>query len=190
MAAVSTFNVDGIQDALKKINEFDRTLRRQITKDIQQGAGNKLVTAARALIPNKPPLSNMERGGLIGGREETKWDTEAVKRGIRTIVAQRARPPKTITFSSGRTARFEGTPFQLLVLQQRDAAGAIWDHAGIRSTSSVFVTNLIQDGERLGPAYAPRAMQPAAEQATPTIEDEVRKICQDVMKIVNRRLVD
>lgn len=189
MAAVSTFQVHGIQEALKEINNFDRTLRRQITKDIQSGAGQKLVTAARSFIPNKAPLSGMERGGLIGGRAETKWDVETVKRGIRTIVAQRARPPKTITFSNGRTVDFKGTPFQLLVLQQKDAAGAIWDHAGIRDTSSMFVTNLINDGERIGPAHAPRAMQPAAEKATPTVEDEVRKICEDVMAIVNRKLV-
>lgn len=189
MAAVSTFQVHGIQEALKEINNFDRTLRRQITKDIQGGAGQKLVMAARSFIPTKTPLSGMDRGGLIGGRSETKWDREAVMRGIRTIVAQRARPPKTITFSNGRTVDFKGTPFQLLVLQQKDAAGAIWDHAGIRNTSSVFVTNLINDGERVGPARAPRAMQPAAEKATPTIEAEVRKICEDVMAIVNRKLV-
>ena len=190
MAAVSTFQVHGLQQALKAINDVDRVLRRQITKDIQAGAGQKLVTAARALIPGKAPLSGMERGGLIGGREETKWDSETVKRGIRTIVAQRARPPKTITFSNGRTASFKGTPFSLLVLQQKDAAGAIWDHAGVRSSSSMFVTNLIEQGERIGPATAPRAMQPAAEQATPTIEAEVRKIVEDVMKIVNRRIVE
>lgn len=189
MAAVSTFQVYGIREALKTINEFDPVLRRQITKDIQGGAGRALVTAAREMIPNKPPLSNMDRGGLIGGREETKWDTEQVKRGIRTIVAQRARPPRTITFSNGRTVDFKGTPFQLLVLQQKDAAGAIWDHAGVRSTSSVFVTNLIEQGEHVGPATAPRAMQPAAEKTTPTIEAEVKKICEDVMKIVNRKLV-
>lgn len=190
MAAVSTFQVHGIQEALKEINNFDRTLRRQITKDIQNGAGQKLVTAARELIPTaKPPLSNMDRGGLIGGRESTKWDAEQVKRGIRTIVAQRARPPKTITFSNGRTVDFKGTPFQLLVLQQKDAAGAIWDHAGIAGGTSHFVTNLIEKGERIGPAHAPRAMQPAAENATPTVEDEVRKICEDVMAIVNRKLV-
>lgn len=190
MAAVSSFQVYGIQEALKQINDFDRTLRRQITKDIQAGAGRALVTAARSLIPSKPPLSNMDRGGLIGGREETKWDSEAVKRGIRTIVAQRARPPKTITFSNGRTVDFKGTPFSLLVLQQKDAAGAIWDHAGIRSSSSVFVSNLIKEGEHIGPATAPRAMQPAAEQTVPTIEDEMRKICEDVMQIVNRKLLD
>lgn len=190
MAAVSTFQVYGIREALKAINEFDPVLRRQITKDIQGGAGRKLVTAARELIPTaKPPLSNMDRGGLIGGRESTKWDAEQVKRGIRTIVAQRARPPRTITFSNGRTVDFKGTPFQLLVLQQKDAAGAIWDHAGIAGGSSHFVTNLIQKGERIGPANAPRAMQPAAEKETPMIEDEVKQICEDVMRIVNRKLV-
>ena len=188
MVAVSSFEVYGIQESLKAINDFDRVLRRQITKDIQK-AGQKLVTEARSLIPSKPPLSNMDRGGLIGGRENTRWDSNQVRQGIRTLVGVRSRPPKTITFSNGRTAQFKGTPYQLLVLQQKDAAGAIWDHAGIRGSTSIFVQNLIQQGEHYGPAAAPRDLQPAAERATPTIEDEVRKICEDVMKIVNRKLV-
>lgn len=187
--AVSNFEIYGIQEALKALNEFDRTLRRQITKDIQGGAGRKLVTAARSFIPTKAPLSGMTRSPLIGGRETTQWDRAQVERGIRTIVGQRARPPKTITFSNGRTARFEGKPYQLLVLQQKDAAGAIWDHAGIKPSSSVFVQNLLKEGDHVGPAAAPRALQPAAEQATPTIEDEVRTIVEDVMRIVNRKLV-
>lgn len=187
--AVSQFEIYGIQEALKAINDFDRTLRRQITKDIQGGAGRKLVTEARSFIPTKPPLSGMAKSPLIGGRETTQWERGQVERGIRTIVGQRARPPKTITFSNGRTAQFKGTPYQLLVLQQKDAAGAIWDHAGIRNTQGVFVQNLIAEGEHVGPAAAPRALQPAAERATPTIEDEVRSICEDVMRIVNRKLI-
>lgn len=188
MAAVSTFEIYGIQEALKALNSLDRTLRRQITKDIQGGAGRKLVDQARSLIPTKPPISGMGRSPLIGGRETTQWDRAQVTRGIRTIVGQRARPPKTITFSNGRTVQFKGTPYQLLVLQQKDAAGAIWDHAGIRNTS-MFVDNLIREGDHIGPAAAPRALQPAAEDVTPTVEDEVRKICEDVMRIINRKLV-
>jgi len=187
--AVSTFEIHGIQEALKTLNELDRTLRRQITKDIQGGAGRKLVTAARALIPTKEPLSGMARSPLIGGRETTQWDRGQVERGIRTIVGQRARPPKTITFSNGRTARFEGKPYSLLVLQQKDAAGAIWDHAGIGKSNTVFVQNLLTEGDHVGPAAAPRVLQPAAEQTTPMIEDEVRTIVSDVMRIINRKLV-
>jgi hypothetical protein len=190
MAAVSTFEIYGIQEALKALNDLDRTLRRQITKDIQGGAGQKLVSAARSFIPTmKPPLSGMGRSPMIGGRETTQWDRDQVVRGIRTIVGQRARPPKTITFSNGRTVQFKGTPYQLLVLQQKDAAGAIWDHAGIRNSSSMFVQNLITKGERVGPADAPRALQPAAEDVTPSVEGEVRKIVEDVMRIINRKLV-
>ena len=189
MAAVSSFQIYGIQEALKALNDFDRTLRRQITKDIQGGAGRKLVTAARSFIPTKEPLSGMAKSPLIGGRETTQWDRNQVERGIRSIVGQRARPPKNITFSNGRTVAFRGTPFSLLVLQQKDAAGAIWDHAGRSNASTVFVQNLINEGEHVGPATNPRALQPAAEQATPTVEDEVRTIVEDVMKIVNRRLV-
>jgi hypothetical protein len=189
MAAVSSFQIHGIQEALKTLNDFDRTLRRQITKDIQSGAGRKLVDAARSFIPTKDPLSGMARSPLIGGRETTQWDRNQVVRGIRTIVAQRARPPKTITFSNGRTVAFKGTPFSLLVLQQKDAAGAIWDHAGRSNANTIFVQNLIHEGDHVGPATNPRALQPAAEQATPTVEAEVRTIVEDVMKIINRKLV-
>lgn len=189
MAAVSTFEIYGIQEALKALNELDRTLRRQITKDIQGGAGRALQTAARAMVPTKPPLSGMGKSPLIGGRETTQWDRNQVLRGIRTIVGQRARPPKTITFSNGRTVKFEGTPYQLLVLQQKDAAGAIWDHSGIRNATTTFVQNLITEGDHIGPAEAPRVLQPSAEKVTPTVEDEVRKIVEDVMRIVNRKLV-
>lgn len=131
----------------------------------------------------------MARSPLIGGRETTQWDRGQVERGIRTIVGQRARPPKTITFSNGRTARFEGKPYSLLVLQQKDAAGAIWDHAGIGKSNTVFVQNLLTEGDHVGPAAAPRVLQPAAEQTTPMIEDEVRTIVGDVMRIINRKLV-
>ena len=35
--------VYGIQEALKEINDFDRVYRRQITTDLQQGAGAEIV---------------------------------------------------------------------------------------------------------------------------------------------------
>lgn len=190
MAAVSSFQVYGIKEALAALNSFDRTLRRQITKDIQAGAGRALVAEARSMVPTaKPPLSGMGKGALIGGRETTRWDRAQVVAGIRTIVGQRARPPKTITFSNGRTVQFKGTPYQLLVLQQKDAAGAIWDHAGIRHSSTMFVRNLLLKGEHVGPAAAPRDLQPSAEKVTPTVEGEMRKIVEDVMKVVNRKLI-
>jgi hypothetical protein len=190
MPATASYQVYGIQEALAEINKVDRTLRRQITKDIQAGAGTRLVNAARSFIPVKTPLSRMVNGNMIKGRDGTGWSRTRVVAGIRTVVGKRGQRARTVTFSNGRTANFKATQYQLLVLQQRDAAGAIWDHAGIRPGSSgQFVTNLLAEGEHVGPAAAPRALQPAAESVLPAVEAEVGKIVERVMTIVNRNLV-
>jgi hypothetical protein len=190
MPTSASYKVYGIQEALAEINKVDRTLRRQITKDIQAGAGTRLVNAARSFIPVKTPLSRMVNGNMIKGRDGTGWSRTRVVAGIRTVVGKRGQRARTVTFSNGRTADFKATQYQLLVLQQRDAAGAIWDHAGIRPGSSgQFVTNLLAEGEHVGPAAAPRALQPAAESVLPAVEAEVDKIVERVMTIVNRNLV-
>ena len=190
MPATASYQVYGIQEALAEINKVDRNLRRQITKDIQAGAGARLVTAARSFIPTKPPLSRMVNGNMIKGRDGTGWSRDRVLAGIRTIVGKRGSRARTVTFSNGRTADFKATQYQLLVLQQRDAAGAIWDHAGIgKGDAGQFVTNLIAEGEHVGPKEAPRAMEPAAQSVLPAVEDEVSKIVERVMTIVNRNLV-
>jgi hypothetical protein len=188
MPASASYQVYGIQEALAEINKVDRVLRRQITKDIQSGAGTKLVTAARSFIPTASPLSRMVNGNMIKGRDGTGWSRARVLAGIRTVVGKRGQRARTVRFSNGSTADFKATQYQLLVLQQRDAAGAIWDHGGIQRGGQ-FVTNLIAEGETVGPRTAPRALQPAAESVLPAVEAEVDKIVERVMTIVNRNLV-
>ena len=197
MSAVSRVEIYGVQETLKALNEHDRLLRRQITKDIQAGAGKKLVTAARELIPTSKsnpkngklaPLTGMTRGGLIGGRDGTDWNADRVKAGIVTVVGVRARKERTVTFSNGNVANFKATPYQLLVLRQKDAAGAIWDHAGINRQTQ-FVSNLVAEGDHVGPAEQPRALRPAAEATVPAVEDELLAIIAKVNEILNRNLI-
>ena len=190
MPATASYQVYGIQEALAEINKVDRLLRRQITKDIQAGAGTRLVTAARSFIPTKTPLSRMVNGNMIKGRDGTGWSRTRVLAGIRTVVGKRGQRARTVRFANGRTADFKATQYQLLVLQQRDVAGAIWDHAGIgKGDAGQFVTNLLAEGEHVGPAAAPRALEPAADSVLPAVEAEVDKIVERVMTIVNRNLV-
>jgi hypothetical protein len=188
MPASASLEIYGIQEALAEINKVDRLLRRQITKDIQAGAGNKLVTAARSFIPAKAPLSRMVNGNMIKGRDGTGWSRDRVIRGIRTVVGKRGQRARTVKFSNGRTADFKATQYQLLALQQRDVAGAIWDHAGIRGGGQ-FVANLIAEGEHVGPREAPRAMEPAALSMETTVQAEMQQIVDRVMTIVNRNLI-
>jgi hypothetical protein len=188
MPATASYQIYGIQEALAELNKIDKKLRRDVTTKIQGGAGTMLVQAARNLVPAKPPLSRMVNGNMIKGREGTGWSRDRVLAGIRTIVGKRGSRARTTTFSNGTTVDFKATQYQLLVLQQKDVAGAIWDHSGLHGRSQ-FITNLQTAGQHVGPAQAPRDLTPAALSVLPEVEREVELIVKDVMAQVSRNLI-
>ena len=198
MPVSANAQVFGIQQTLKELNQFDQTFRRQITRDIQGSAGKRIVDSARSLIPTDYPLPGMARGSMIKGRSETTYRIQTVQNSITTVVARRASRERTVTFNKpmyldGRTipnaytktVDFKARPFSLLVAQQKDAAGALWDHAGIRDTSQ-FVTNLISDGE--GNPRAPRALAPGVGAVMPAVENDLSLIIDRVNAKMNTRL--
>jgi hypothetical protein len=199
MPVSANAQVFGIQETLKEINTFDPKYRRQITKDIQSGAGQLIVTSARSLIPTDYPLSGMARGSMIKGRSETTFQLGNVDRGVKTIVAKRGSKERTVTFTRSlyldgatipgaytQTVDYKARPFALLVAQQKDAAGAIWDHAGA-STRSQFVQNLIASDKAIV-AKAPRSLAPGVGAVLPEVEHEVSLILDRVSEIMNRNL--
>ena len=146
--------VDGIQEALKALNDFDPAYRKQITKDIQS-AGEVIVAEARSMVANfdnskgtGEPLSGMRRGNLVKGRE-TSWRTDQVQKGFKVKVGVRASKERYVNYNRTTDGVVTNTeqvvygskPYQLMVIQQANAAGAIYDHAG-RNTDSMFITNL------------------------------------------------
>jgi hypothetical protein len=199
MPVTGDFQVFGIQEALKEINDFDRVFRRQITTDLQQGAGTEIVQQARQFVPTEPPLTGMARGAMIKGRNDTTFSVQRVSAGIRTLVAKRASKERTVTFTrplylDGRvvkgaytqTVDFKARPFALLTAQQKDAAGALWDHAGVNERSQ-FVQNLIAYGQQRE-AEAPRALAQGVGEAMPTVEVEVSKVLDRVSEKLNKNL--
>jgi hypothetical protein len=199
MPVSANAQVFGIQETLKEINTFDPKYRRQITKDIQSGAGQLIVTSARSMIPTDYPLTGMARGSMIKGRSETSFNLGNVDRGIKTLVAKRGSKERTVTFTRSlyldgavipgaytQTVDYKARPFALLVAQQKDAAGAIWDHAGA-NTRSQFVQNLIARGKGRN-ANAPRALAPGVGAVLPEVEHEVSLILDRVSEIMNRNL--
>jgi len=199
MPVAGDFQVFGIQEALKEINDFDRVFRRQITTDLQQGAGTEIVQQARQFVPTEPPLTGMARGAMIKGRNDTTFSVQRVSAGIRTLVAKRASKERTVTFTrplylDGRvvkgaytqTVDFKARPFALLTAQQKDAAGALWDHAGVNERSQ-FVQNLIAYGQQRE-AEAPRALAQGVGEAMPTVEVEVSKVLDRVSEKLNKNL--
>ena len=182
--------VDGIQEALKALNDFDPAYRKQITKDIQS-TGQVIVSEARSMVASfdnskgtGEPLSGMRRGNLVKGRE-TSWRTDQVQKGYKIKVGVRATRERYVDFNKGGYTEqvvFGAKPYKLMVVQSTDAAGVIYDHAG-RNTSGLFVTNLIKEE-----GGQPRVIDKAVEKNKPAVQSDVMLVVQDVMKMTNRKL--
>jgi hypothetical protein len=187
--------IDGIKEALKALNDFDPAYRKQITKDIQS-TGEVIVAEARSMVAHfdnskgtGEPLSGMRRGNLIKGRN-TQWRTDAVKKGFKVKVGVRATKERYVNYNrttDGVVTHTEqvvygSKPYQLMVIQQANAAGAIYDHAG-RNTDSMFVTNLNAEvGEQ------PRAIDKAVTNNREAVEAKVELVINDVARRTNMKL--
>jgi hypothetical protein len=187
--------IDGIKEALKALNDFDPAYRKQITKDIQS-TGEVIIAEARSMVAHfdnskgtGEPLSGMRRGNLIKGRN-TQWRTDAVKKGFKVKVGVRASKERYVNYNrttDGVVTHTEqvvygSKPYQLMVIQQANAAGAIYDHAG-RNTQSMFVTNLNAEvGEQ------PRAIDKAVTNNREAVEAKVELVINDVARRTNMKL--
>ena len=183
--------IEGVKETLAELNKFDKVYRRQVTKDIK-GAGAPIIATARKLIGDTPPLSGMVRGKLIKGRE-VYWANKTANAGIKIKVGRRASKGGTVQFKDqfdaennpreSHSVTFNARPYQLMVAQQTDAAGAIYDHAGIKTKNTNFVTNL-----NVTVGNQPRAIDPAVEQHRDTVQIAVKEIVDKVAKTLNKNL--
>jgi hypothetical protein len=136
------------------------------------------------------PLSGMNRGTLIKGRE-VRWNTATVNKGFNVKVGSRATKERYVhftRFTDGVATHTEQIPFgakpyRLMTVQQRDAAGAIYDHAG-RHTQGLFVANLNVSGG----GEQPRVIDKAVEKNKPAVQQEVQSVIADVEKKTNQQL--
>jgi len=194
---VHAVNITGVQQTLKALNSFDRRYRRQVTIDIKN-AGDQIINEARSMVAhfdnskmNGAPLSGMVRG------RERNWKTSAVQSGFKVKVGVRASKERYVNYQRGgipsgpkgrgtqgtytEQVAYGSKPYQLMVIQQADAAGAIYDHAGRQVGTSTFVTNL--DAE-VGPE--PRAIDIAVERNLEAVTDKVRQIVETVTNLISR----
>ena len=193
MGITGQIDVYGVQNALKELNDIDRKIRRQVTKDIK-AVGNQIVTEARSMVAtqstsNGAPLSGMRRGSLIRGRE-AGWNISEVQGGFNVRGGVRATKERYVDFDQGGYTRqvvYGAKPYRLMVIQQKSFAGAIYDHAGagisgIRNT--FFIANL---NKEVGDA--PRVIDKAVENNRPGVTAELLSIVGKVMEQTNRNLV-
>ena len=190
MSSSLTLQISDVQKTLAELNKFDKVYRREITKRIK-GAGTEIISTARQLVGDAPPLSGMARGKLIKGRE-VYWSNKTAKAGLKIKVGRRASRGGTVQFKDkfdaetnpreSHSVTFKARPYQLMVAQQTDAAGAIYDHAGIK-TKGQFVTNLnVEVGNQ------PRAIDPAVNKHRYSVQYAVKQIVDDVAEVLNKKL--
>lgn len=189
--------LEGVREALAELNKIDNRYRRGVTKRIK-GAGDEIITQARQMVAsydnsaaNGAPLSGMRRGSLVKGRA-VRWETGAVQKGFKVKVGVRATRERYVNFNRSdefgnsytQQVTFGALPYRLMVIQQADGAGAIFDHAG-RNTRGQFWANL-----RAQPDVGdqPRVLIPAIEANRPGVEDRVKAVLRDVERVTNRNL--
>jgi hypothetical protein len=192
--AQPNLQVKGIQETLALLHKIDPTYRRDVTKRIKR-AGDVMVTEARSMVTTisgvkGAPLSGMNRGTLIKGRE-VRWNTATVNKGFNVKVGSRATKERYVNFTrftdgvATHTEQipFGAKPYRLMTVQQRDAAGAIYDHAG-RHTTGRFVANLNVSGG----GEQPRIIDKAVEKNKPAVQQEVQLVIADIETKTNQKL--
>jgi hypothetical protein len=198
MSIDATVKIFGIQQTLKELNDFDKTYRKQVTKDIRK-AGDPIVKEAREAVQhfensadNGAPLSRMYKYSLIKGRS-VFWTTSKVQAGFITKVGKRGNKAKTVMFKDKFDAEnnpreshfvsFKATPYELMAMQQKDIAGAIFEHAGKNNTTKFTETLNKEEGP------APRVLEKAVEKNRENVVNGVEKIIDKVMKTLNKKMV-
>jgi hypothetical protein len=79
----------GLKDALKELNDIDKKLRRQITKDFKSIV-QPVVTKAQTDLPTGAPLSGMARSWKTkSGADIMSWQDAQVKRNIKAFTNAR-----------------------------------------------------------------------------------------------------
>jgi hypothetical protein len=79
----------GLKDALKELNDIDKKLRRQITKDFKQIV-QPVVTRAQSQLPSGAPLSGMAyKWTGKSGADIMSWQDTRVKRNIKAFTSSK-----------------------------------------------------------------------------------------------------
>ena len=160
--------VVGLKDALKELNTLDKKLRRQVTKDFKE-IMKPVIDDAVSRLPNGPPLSGMARSWKgKSGAELMAWDDGKVSKNLKA-------------FTSGKKVRDTGLGF----VQNVGVFGIRW--GGPQAT--MFDMG---KGGSLGAQLTARYGTPsrliyrAYEAQQTRVEQEVKKLASDVMRMVGR----
>ena len=165
--------VDGLNEALRTLRYIDPQLRRQVDKEMKETVGKDIIPFARRLYPATDRVGNWGRWPRgTGYRQAT------VQRGVKIRIK-----------TSGRQDQIAG-----LFLTNSNGPGVIFSTAGKKSSgvaptrdngsgnSAAFIEKLKRFGEPM------RALWPAVLEKRDTLEANVEKAVDDLMKTISKEL--
>lgn len=166
MSVDTNVSVVGLKEALKELNTFDKSARREVTKEFKR-ITQPVVETAKGRLPFGPPLSGMARNWAPRGRALLPWNPTG---DIKSVV------------NTKRVKEFQGTKVNLAVFSVKwsDGVAGLFDFA----ENGRLGANLTA---KFGPAS--RVMWYAMDQQEGRVEEEVLRVVESVMEQVNKRLV-
>lgn len=183
MAVGAEIEVFGVRDALRELGQIDKKARFK-AQNRMKAAGAELQNVARTTYPDNSKLrGDLEGWGPTGrlGYDKTKVD-----KGVQIQVGGRS----------------FGNAYAIITLVQKDPGGALFDIAGLRDgakgggskdkkgrvrqpqQSKAFLNTL---NSEYGPAQ--RGMWRKIKTIRQLASEEILKACEEVMEMVNRKLV-
>ena len=183
--------VSGLNETLREIAKMDKELMKQIRKDWREIA-KPAVRDAQELMPDETPLSGMAKG-------RTAWVTRQPDKRIKPYISTK-RPRKKST---------NVTDYPLATVEERDAAGIIFDIAGRKTkggnksrrklpngntvtleypqTLIANLTNSPKVAGRFKNREASRAMWPGVEKSRPQVAAEINESLNKRIREYNRK---
>lgn len=181
--------VSGLNETLREIAKMDKELMKQIRKDWREIA-KPAVEDARKEMPDETPLSGMAKG-------RTAWVTRQPDKKIKAYI------------STKKPRRKAGnvTDYPLATVEERDAAGIIFDMAGRKSKGGsksrrrlpngntvtleypqTLIANLeAKAAERNYKKEASRAMYPGVEKSAPALARQIDQSLNKRIREYNRK---
>jgi len=169
MSVDMTIEVAGIKDALKRLNEINPKLRRQITRDYKKIV-ESVVSDAQQSIPLGAPISGFNRNWTTkSGYQLLPWGlaTDVVKAGV----------------SGKKVKEFSGVLSNLATFYIRftGPTAVLLDMSGKGAVPTTQGGNMVKGlTERAGPPS--RILWPAYERNQSNVEWRVRELVDIVMK--------
>lgn len=165
---IAPIEVVGLKDALKELNEIDKKLRRQVTKDFKK-IMEPVIKEASDRLPNGPPLSGMARSWKgKSGAELMHWEDDKVEKNIKA-------------FTSGKKIRDTGLGFKQNVgvfgIRWTGPQATLFDQGRKGAMADQLTRRYGSPSRLIWRAYEVKQIE---------VEQQVKDLVSDVMRQVGR----